>query len=107
MQPKPAAVFWEDLCFNTQQAAEKAINAVYIAKGLKFPYTHDLGKLLTQLSRDARVTISAEIAAATELSDYALGARYPGFGEPVTEDEHAKAIKIACDVIAWAKTFCG
>jgi HEPN domain-containing protein len=41
------AVYLEDLCFNAQQAAEKAIKAVLIDLGVRFPYTHDLAQLLT------------------------------------------------------------
>ncbi|MBC8234752.1 HEPN domain-containing protein [bacterium] len=37
-QPKPKEAFWEDLCFQAQQAAEKAIKAVYQYKGLNFRY---------------------------------------------------------------------
>ena len=29
-QPKPAGAFWEDQCFLAQQAAEKALKAVYL-----------------------------------------------------------------------------
>lgn len=29
-QPKPPEAFWEDLCFDAQQAAEKAIKAVLL-----------------------------------------------------------------------------
>jgi Uncharacterized conserved protein related to C-terminal domain of eukaryotic chaperone, SACSIN len=36
----------EDLCFQAQQAAEKAIKAVFIARRLPFPYIHDLADLL-------------------------------------------------------------
>jgi len=30
-------VYLEDLCFNAQQAAEKAIKALLIAYGIRFP----------------------------------------------------------------------
>jgi HEPN domain-containing protein len=42
-------VYLEDLCFDAQQAAEKAIKAVMIVHGIDFPYTHDLARLLTIL----------------------------------------------------------
>ncbi len=32
----------EDLCFDAQQAAEKAIKAVWIHRGVRFPYVHNL-----------------------------------------------------------------
>ncbi len=34
---KHKAVYLEDLCFDTQQAAEKAIKAVLIKQDVKFP----------------------------------------------------------------------
>jgi HEPN domain-containing protein len=39
-------VYLEDLCFDAQQAAEKAIKAVLIHLGVRFPYVHDLSVLL-------------------------------------------------------------
>lgn len=41
--------YLEDLCFEAQQAAEKAIKAVLIASGIEFPYVHDLARLLSLL----------------------------------------------------------
>jgi HEPN domain-containing protein len=38
-QPKPPSVYWEDLCFDAQQAAEKAVKALYIWHGKKFPFS--------------------------------------------------------------------
>jgi HEPN domain-containing protein len=42
-------VYLEDLCFDAQPAAEKAITAVLIARGAVFPPIHDLAGLLTTL----------------------------------------------------------
>ncbi len=39
--PLPGA-YLEGFCFDAQQAAEKAIKAVFMARGLTFPYIHDL-----------------------------------------------------------------
>ena len=44
-----ADAYLEDFCFDAQQAAEKAMKAVFMAHGLTFPYIHDLGRLLTLL----------------------------------------------------------
>ncbi len=41
--------YLEDLCFEAQQAAEKAIKAVLIRRGIEFPYVHDLNRLLALL----------------------------------------------------------
>jgi len=40
--PLPKGAFYEDLCFHAQQAAEKAIKAVYQFYGKSFRYTHDI-----------------------------------------------------------------
>ncbi len=42
-------VYLEDLCFQAQQAAEKAIRAVFVARKTPFPYVHGLSRLLTLL----------------------------------------------------------
>ena len=44
-----AGVYLEDLCFDAQQAAEKAIKSVFIHRTAPFPYVHDLGDLLRLL----------------------------------------------------------
>jgi HEPN domain-containing protein len=36
------AVYPEELCYNAQQAAEKAIKGVFVKLGREFPYTHNL-----------------------------------------------------------------
>ena len=47
--------YLEDLCFDAQQAAEKAIKAVLIFRGIDdFPYSHDLVRLTTILEDRGR-----------------------------------------------------
>ena len=41
--------YLEDLCFEAQQAAEKAIKALLIRSEVDFPYVHDLARLLSVL----------------------------------------------------------
>ena len=43
---RPSNVLFEGLCFHAQQAAEKALKAVLIAKGLPAPKTHNIRTLL-------------------------------------------------------------
>jgi HEPN domain-containing protein len=45
-------IYPEDLCFQAQQAAEKAIKAVYISKKVSFPYIHDISQLLAALEKE-------------------------------------------------------
>jgi HEPN domain-containing protein len=102
-QPKPEEVLWEDLCFDTQQAAEKSLKAVLLANGLVFRFVHDITELLTLLEKHG-VFLPEEIRAAAELTDYAVENRYPGPFEPVTEEEFKKALQIAEAVVTWAES---
>jgi len=100
-QPKTGEIYWEDLCFETQQAAEKALKAVLLARGIKFRFVHDLAELLTSLEKNG-ITLPPEIREAAILTDYSVEARYPGPFEPITEDEFRESLRIAATVVAWA-----
>ncbi|MBI3181588.1 MAG: HEPN domain-containing protein [Myxococcales bacterium] len=45
-QAQAEGVYLEDLCFQAQQASEKAIKALLLHRGIRFPHVHDLGRLL-------------------------------------------------------------
>jgi len=100
--PLPKGAFYEDLCFHAQQAAEKAIKAVYVRYDLMFRYIHDLDELLAALERKG-VAIPQEVKDVGILTTYAWEARYPGVSEPVTEDEYREAVKLAEKVVAWGE----
>ncbi len=95
-------VYLEELCFEAQQAAEKAIKALLIRRGIEFPYIHDLSRLLLLLE-EAGETIPSLVRQAEDLTDYATVMRYPARVEPVSEQEYAKAIEIAEAVVQWAE----
>ena len=94
--------YLEDLCFEAQQAAEKAIKALLIAAGIEFPYVHDLDRLLT-LIKSAGQQVPDEIHRAEELTRYATTARYPGIERPLTEQHYQEAVAIAEAVVRWAE----
>lgn len=102
--PLPEGGYYEDLCFHAQQAAEKAIKAVYKKHGLTFRYSHDLGELLADLMNQG-LTVPPEVEAAQILTAYAWESRYPGLAEPVTDEEYREAIQQSDDVVRWAKNF--
>ena len=97
-----SGVYLEDLCFDAQQAAEKAIKAIMIRRNVEFPYVHDLGRLLLRLE-EAGEPIPEVVRKAEELTRYALVTRYPGIARPVSEQEYAEAVEIAERVVQWAK----
>jgi HEPN domain-containing protein len=69
-------VYLEDLCFDAQQAAEKAIKAVLLSLGVRFPYHHDLAELL-DLSQKAGESIPKTVKEASRLTRFAVVTRYP------------------------------
>src|SRR5439155_25535446 len=71
---KRKGVYLEDLCFDGQQAAEKAMQALLIKLDVNFPYVHDLAKLLT-LVENAGQAVPALIKRAGELSRFAVFTR--------------------------------
>lgn len=100
--PLPEGGFYEDLCFHAQQAAEKALKAVYVSRGWTFRYIHDLEELITGLQQGG-IGIPEEIQQAAVLTSYAFESRYPGIGDPVTNEEHAQTVVLAESVLRWAE----
>lgn len=61
-------------CFHAQQAAEKALKAVLIARGTEPPHTHDLGALSALMADDLAIDVAGEDLG--DLTTYATGTRY-------------------------------
>ena len=101
-QSKALGVYLEELCFDAQQAAEKARKAVLVSRRLRFPYVHDLETLLTVLS-EAGVAVPDEVWHARKLTPYAVEARYPSVAKGVTDSQYAEALEIAGVVVRWAE----
>ena len=95
-------VYWEDLCYDAQQAAEKALKAVLLARTGGFPFVHDLGVLIT-LAKESGLKIPPRLVMAVQLTRYAVMTRYPGLAEPVTRQEYEEAVSVAKEVVAWAR----
>jgi HEPN domain-containing protein len=81
---------------------EKALKGLLIHLGAAFPYTHDLADLIT-LIEEHDLPVPESVKDAAILTDYAVATRYPGVGEPVTEDEHERAVAIAERVVEWVE----
>jgi HEPN domain-containing protein len=101
-QTKITGVYLEDLCFDAQQAAEKAVKALLIKRGVTFPYVHDLARLVTLLEQ-AGQEIPELVRRAEALTRYAVVTRYPGLAEPVTEVHYQEAIVLAKAVLEWVE----
>ena len=94
--------YTEDACFDAQQAAEKAIKAVLVSHRIPFPYVHDLDRLFG-VAEEAGVEIPEAVWEAGSLSQYAVGARYPGVAKPVTQEQWKAACTFARRVVEWAE----
>ncbi len=99
---KKEGIYLEDLCFHAQQAAEKAIKALLINRGIEFPYIHDIGGLFTLLEV-AGQDLPMTVREGEKLTRFAVFTRYPGIAQPISHKEYEEAIKIAGDVVRWVK----
>lgn len=99
---RPPEVLFEDLCFDAQQAAEKAVKAVLVSKGKRFPRTHDLAELL-DLAAQTGADVPAAVLEARRLTPWAVAGRYPGVSEDADEQDHREALALAERTVAWAE----
>jgi|SRR5579863_4074163 HEPN domain-containing protein len=67
---------WDAVCFHAQQAAEKSLKALLVARGILPPHKHDLTDLLTR-ALAFEPTLRSLAADATMLTSYAVEVRYP------------------------------
>ena len=95
-------IYLEDLCFHTQQAVEKAIEALLIQRAVPFPYVHDIAQLLTLLEQ-AGLEIPLAVKPAERLTRFAVFTRYPGIASPIRPGELIEAVRIAEEVIQWVE----
>ncbi len=95
-------VLFEDLCFDAQQAAEKAFKAVLVLNGRRFPKTHDIGELL-DLVATAGVAVPQEVLLAKRLTPYAVAGPYPGVSEDASEEDYREALATAERAVRWAE----
>ena len=109
-------VYREDVCFNVQQAVEKAIKALLMQRHVQFPYVHDIAELLTVLEATGQEVPQA-IRQAERLTRFAVyspchytphatavdtrecigGIQEDGF-EPTTQAEHWRGHKTQWEV---------
>ncbi len=75
-------VLFEDLCFDAQQCAEKAIKGLFVLRGERFPLIHDLEELLQRPVRTG-VKVPKYVWDADELSRFAVTTRYQPVDKPI------------------------
>jgi len=84
------------IAYHAQQCAEKYLKAYLVFQGVDFPFTHNIARLLELCGEHTDWT--GRLAAAEELTPFAITTRYPGMEEEVSKDEGMRAIEIAEEV---------
>lgn len=87
--------------FHCQQAAEKYMKSVLVARKIEFRKTHDLEELL-QLIEDNKIEKPEDSEALGELQPFAVAFRYNFLDEPNVFDRK-KALNIVRMVRVWAE----
>lgn len=98
-------MLYEDLCFDAQQAVEKALKALLTYLGLPFPRTHSIGHLISLIASSGAIAVPDHVKDAAILTDYAVTTRYPGDWEPVGEEEYRRALELAEAVWEWVEGY--
>jgi HEPN domain-containing protein len=78
--------------FHAQQCVEKYLKALLTARGIPFPKTHNVRRLVEILPVGTQLSLSQDEQ--DRLTDYATGARYPGWGE-ISLGDAKRALAIA------------
>jgi len=99
---KDPEILLEDLCFDAQQAAEKALKAVCVYMQIPIAKTHSLIYLMDVIEEKG-IVIPEIVRKADILTRYAVETRYPGFDEEIEESEYLEALVLAYRVVSWAK----
>ncbi|MCX9026349.1 MAG: HEPN domain-containing protein [Candidatus Methanoperedens sp.] len=95
-------ILYEDLCFDCEQAVEKALKALLVSSDVSFPRTHSISHLI-ELIEEQNIKVPDEIMDSISLTAYAVSTRYPGDFEPVDEQEYQEALETAKKVFDWVR----
>jgi len=98
---------FEIICYHCQQAAEKAIKALFILFEVPggIPRKHDLSFLLNQIRNNVEIPTDLR-QHADALSVYGIISRYPN-EIPVNQDRARLALQYAAQVLRWAENIVG
>jgi len=83
----------DTVCFHAQQCVEKYLKAFLVCKGIDFPRTHDVERLVALFPESIWLRLSIEEQ--RRLTAYATITRYPGDYEPIPLSEAQHSVKLA------------
>ncbi len=94
--------FGAQICFLSQQGAEKSLKALLIYEQIEFPFRHDLDRLRNLLPEESQTyQIHADLA---ELTQWAVEARYPSPVEEPTAEDAMRALQQAKSILLSVKS---
>jgi HEPN domain-containing protein len=94
-------IYFEDLCYQAQQAVEKSLKGLLIFFGEEPEFTHNIGKLLNELEKYTEIPDNIKVT--INLTNYAVQTRYPADYEEITRDEYEKCLNITKSCIEWVE----
>jgi HEPN domain-containing protein len=87
--------YWRACTYHAQQTVEKAIKAYLTNHLVRFPKTHDIGKL-AELTTNIDPKLGKKILTAKRLTKYAIEYRYPSAAKnAMTKNKVRSATKLA------------
>lgn len=86
-------VFPRNVCYLSQQSVEKALKAIFVFLNISFARIHDLEALYAKLPSDIKDKLNLE--GLSELSEWAVEARYPGDATPPSQEDAHFSISVA------------
>lgn len=86
-----------NVCWFALQSVEKAIKAILIFEGTRFPKTHDLDRLLKMTSGPWSAKDHGEDLA--WLTGWSPDTRYPGDLEEATHGDARRAVAVAAEIL--------
>jgi HEPN domain-containing protein len=94
-------VLYEDMCYQAQQSAEKALKGLLIYYNEEPEFTHNIDRLLKNLSKF--VEVPDNIKDTIKLTKYAIETRYPGEYDDITKEDYEESITIATNCFKWVE----
>lgn len=85
--------FPRQICFLSQQAAEKAIKAILVFEEVDFPKSHDIDRLRDLVPAGWKV--KTDFPDLAELTVWAVESRYPGAYPDIVEREARETLQLA------------
>lgn len=93
----------DTVCFHAQQCVEKYLKALLVLKGIDFPKTHDVSRIVALLTSSLSIDLTPEEQG--RLTSYATVTRYLGEYEAISLAEARKAVRIARRVRKEIRTY--